>query len=224
MEAHQEVSTCDTKVKATSSTKTGFSHLPLELRQMVYSHLQPTDRIVESPNAQGHWWHTTMSALLRAHPDVRDETDAYIYKTCTARFTIMSGEDIDLPGTVELARFQRIELFMKMNQFMNPFMEFMQSWRALGQLVNILRKATPTELPEVRVHCYRPCEACVPQDDPKWDEGIWLPGTTAAPDHELIKISVRTSTSSPTRVVASILDPVLGCRIAGRLWLTLDPL
>lgn len=92
---------------------TGFLDLPLELRQEVYLHLIPSDRVIYFPATQYRRnAEKTTFAVCATDPDINDELEEFLYEECGAQIMVTPHEEMGLPSALEWHRFQSITVYI----------------------------------------------------------------------------------------------------------------
>ena len=150
---------------------TGFLDLPLELRQMIYGHILPSDQVINFPASEQRLEEeTTVLAVCDAHPQIHEEVDEMIYKECDVHITVTPDKEMRIPLGIEFNRFQRIKI--KVDHYGND----RNGWAGMIQLISRLTHGHPKVLPDITIMFHEdsedaPFRFCL-LGDAKWTEEL----------------------------------------------------
>lgn len=153
----------------TSRSPTRLLDLPIEVRQIIYTELLPSDRAVHYPpshsrNARDR----TALAVRAAHPVLHEEMEDWMYKHCTVVLTIVPDVPLGLPEGIEWARFQAIKIQL---DYMSRHCNLHDELVGLKQALISLLHGQPQRFPDLVVYFredenpYRGAPGCHHEDN-----------------------------------------------------------
>lgn len=148
---------------APARKETGFADLPLELRQIIYDHLLPSDRKPCYPLWDFQERPEEAQAVLQ--PAFGQEMKEWMYEHCiqVELWIIPDVKDPlkrDLPDDIEWHRFKSLVIFI---DYMRTYDPGRKSFAGVKQAAASLARHPATQFPPVEIHfAHSPCTCCYP--------------------------------------------------------------
>ena len=151
---------------------TGFLDLPLELRQMIYGHILPSDRTMNYPASQQRLEEeNTVLAVCDTIREIHEELEEMMYKKCGARITVTPHKKMDIPLGIEFDRFQWINLTIDHpNEGSRR-----ERWSGMGEIIKRLGNGHREVLPDMTISFHEDEENASSTNnggDAKWTEHV----------------------------------------------------